>query len=164
MTADPSQPVIRPAAGPADIVAARALFVEYATWLADDHAISLEFQGIDEELASLPGKYAAPNGSLLLAELEGQAVGSIALRPYDGKTCEIKRLYVRPTARGYALGQRLIAAILQAARDIGYRRAILDTAGFMSPAQRLYESFGFSDIPAYNDNPVPGVRHLGCDL
>ncbi len=157
-------PVISFAEGPADIAAAHDLFLEYANWLATDHGISLEFQGIDEELATLPGKYAPPRGALLLARINGNPVGSIAIRPFDDVTCEIKRLYVRPSGRGHKLGEQLTARILDEARRIGYTRAILDTGGFMAPAQKVYEDAGFTDIPAYYHNPVEGVRYLGRDL
>lgn len=144
---------------------ARRLFIRYADWLSADHGVSLEFQGIDEELASLPGKYAAPTGALMLAEDNaGHIVGCVALRKFKGRTCEIKRLYVLPEGRGKSVGHKLVAAILHTASELGYERAVLDTGGFMKQAQRLYESFGFTDIPAYYDNPVPGTRYLGTDL
>lgn len=155
---------IQKAASEADIDATRRLFQDYATWLETDHGISLEFQGIDAELAGLPGKYAPPGGQIYLALRAGEALGCAAFRPFEGKVCEIKRLYVSPKARGHALGQKLVETVLQGARDAGYVRAVLDTADFMGQAQRVYESFGFTDIPKYYENPVAGVRYMGGDL
>jgi len=156
---------ISQADGRGDIAAARGLFSDYANWLENDHGISLEFQGIGAELAGLPGKYAAPGGDIYLAKDEtGAAFGCVAFRPFEGETCEIKRLYVASTARGHALGRRLVKAVLKGAKDAGYSAAVLDTAGFMGQAQRLYESFGFADIPKYYDNPVEGVRYMGARL
>lgn len=149
----------------ADIEDARRLFSTYANWLANDHGISLEFQNIDEELAGLPGKYSAPQGRIYLArDGEGVAQGCGAFRPFEGQTCEIKRLYVSPNARGNALGQKLVDVVLQGAKEAGYSNAVLDTADFMSSAQRLYESYGFKDISKYYDNPVARVRYMGGDL
>ena len=149
----------------ADLKAAGDLFLEYANWLADAHDISLKFQNFEQELAGLPGKYAPPRGEILLARSSvGDAEAVIAIRPFEGTTCEIKRLYVAPSARGHALGKKLVAAILDCARDAGYTCAILDTGGFMAPAQRLYESFGFADIPKYYDNPMLDIRYMGMDL
>ena len=148
------------------IEAVKRLIIDYALWLADDHGISLKFQNIDEELAGLPGKYARPTGALRLATgANGTVLGCIALRPYAGKTGEIKRLFVAPAARRSGHGSRLIADLITCARAIGYRRLILDTGEFMDPAQRLYEAHGFKNIPAYSPAP-PGVtiRHLGRDL
>lgn len=148
-----------------DIDDARRLFETYANWLANDHGISLKFQNIDAELAGLPGKYAAPKGRIFLArDQKGIAQGCGAFRPFEGTTCEIKRLYVSPDARGHALGQKLVKAVLNSAKNAGYTRAILDTGGFMKSAQNLYESFGFTDIPKYYDNPVAGVRYMGAEL
>lgn len=156
---------IAPARGVQDISSARDLFQTYADWLARDHDISLKFQGIDAELAGLPGKYAKPDGEILLARnAVGKAVGVIALRRFDARTCEVKRLFVHQDARGQDLGRRLIEAILLVARHAGYDKAVLDTASFMAAAHRLYEAFGFSDIPAYYHNPVAGVRYMGADL
>src|SRR5258708_12469109 len=77
----------------------RALFLEYA----NDLAFSLCFQGFDAELAGLPGAYAPPLGALLLEPEQG----CVGLRPVDQQTAEMKRLYVRPAARGSGLGPRL---------------------------------------------------------
>ena len=148
----------------ADMEAVRQLFSQYANWLEADHSISLAFQGIEEELAGLPGKYAPPGGQIYLAWAKQTAVGCAAFRPFRAQTCEVKRLYVLPTERGHAVGQRLVRSVLSGAKDAGYTRAVLDTAGFMDGAQRLYESFGFRDIPKYYDNPLEGVRYMGADL
>lgn len=160
-----SQFTIQKASTPEDITAARRLFSDYANWLEKDHGISLEFQGIEEELAGLPGKYAPPKGQIYLAcNGEGHAVACGAFRPFEGKTCEIKRLYVSPVARGHKLGTTLVETVLNGAKEVGYTNAVLDTAGFMTNAQNLYEGFGFKDIPKYYENPVEGVRYMGADL
>ena len=148
-----------------DLAIVRDLFNQYAEWLSSDHGISLEFQNIDEELASLPGKYAPPHGALLLAKnASGNARGCIAVRPFQGSICELKRLYVHPDARGLSVGKHLVSAILERATELGYKRAVLDTGKFMEHAQKLYTGFGFSDIPPYYHNPFPGMRYLGADL
>jgi ribosomal protein S18 acetylase RimI-like enzyme len=108
----------------------------------------------------LPGEYAAQRGRLLIAE----GAGCVALRPLDEETCEMKRLYVRPDYRGSGLGRRLVVAIIEEARAIGYRRMRLDTMLKMGGAQRLYESLGFRDIAAYRYNPEAGARFLELEL
>jgi ribosomal protein S18 acetylase RimI-like enzyme len=128
----------------------RALFLEYAQTLG----FSLCFQGFDAELAGLPGAYAPPRGSLLLA----QGRGCVAVRPLDGATAEMKRLYVRDAARGTGLGRRLAQAAIGAAREGGYQRMVLDTvAGKMDAAIALYRALGFREIAPYTVNPVPGA-------
>ncbi|MEO0621747.1 MAG: GNAT family N-acetyltransferase [Pseudomonadota bacterium] len=147
-----------------DIRAVRFLIEAYATWLADDHGISLEFQGIESELASLPGSYAPPGGALLLAGPAEAPLGCAAFRAHEPGVCEIKRLYVMPAAQGMGLGRRLAEAILEKARQTGYTRALLDTAPFMGSAIALYRSFGFVEIDPYCHNPIPGCLFLACDL
>ena len=156
---------IVPATTPALVEAARGLVRAYADWLADSHGVSLDFQGIDAELAAWPGRYAPPGGALLLALGPGDTpAGTVALRRLDPATCEIKRLYVAPAARGAGLGARLATAIVAEARRLGYRRAVLDTLPFMAGAQRLYAGLGFRDIAPYQPDPHHGLRFMGRDL
>ncbi|MGE5177148.1 MAG: GNAT family N-acetyltransferase [Hyphomicrobiales bacterium] len=149
---------IRPAAIPDDIPAIRALFEEYAASLGFD----LCFQDFDQELATLPGAYAAPGGTILIAEDEaGAPVGCVALRPLDPpETCEMKRLYLRPSARGGGVGRALALAILAEGRARGYARMRLDTIPSMGTAIALYRSLGFRAIEPYRRNPIPGALYL----
>jgi GNAT superfamily N-acetyltransferase len=147
---------VRPAAGPTDFEAARALFLEYAAWLQED----LCFQGFDAELATLPGKYAPPDGRLFLACRDGMPIGCAALRRFDAESGEVKRLYVRPDERGHGVARALSAAVVAAAREIGYRRLVLDTLERMTAARQLYAAAGFREIPAYYETPLCGTRFM----
>jgi ribosomal protein S18 acetylase RimI-like enzyme len=147
-------------AAAADIPAVRGLFLEYADSLGFD----LTFQGFDAELASLPGKYAAPEGALIIARHDGAACACVALRRIDAECCEMKRLYVQPAKRGLGIGRQLVERILDAARERGYRRMRLDTLASMKSAVALYRSFGFRDIPPYIFNPIPGALYMERDL
>lgn len=154
---------IRDAVSDDDIVLARALFVEYAQWLAVD----LCFQGFERELATLPGAYARPRGRLLLAGEPGKAFGCIALRPLEAADAnrtiaigEVKRLYVQPTARNGGWGRRLVLALIAEAREIGYRELKLDTLDWMTEARALYAQHGFHECPAYYDNPLAGAVYM----
>jgi GNAT superfamily N-acetyltransferase len=163
---------IRVAQGARDTALARALIEEYAAWLGVD----LCFQGLDEELATLPGKYAPPSGRLLLAGEPGDAVGCVALRPratgsfgapdaaFVAPVGEVKRLYVQPRARGAGAGRALAAAIVDAARTIGYRTLCLDTLERMHAARALYESLGFRPCERYYDNPLDDVVYYALAL
>jgi len=104
--------------------------------------------------------YGPPRGVLLLAEIEGLAAGCAAVRPLEDAICELKRVYVRLSYRGTGLGRLLAERALHAARDMGYARVRLDTLPEMQPAQRLYESLGFYDIPPYYGGAIPGKRFM----
>ena len=147
---------------PQDIAETTVLFREYADWLG----IDLSFQGFEAELASLPGKYAPPGGELMLARAPtGDALGCVAMRPLEGTAvCEMKRLYVRPAARGLGIGVALVEAIIGCAQELGYAQMKLDTLAGMAEAFALYKRFGFLKIPAYYHNPVPGTVYLGKRL
>ncbi len=152
-----------------DFAQARALFEEYAAWLNVD----LCFQGFAQELATLPGAYAQPLGRLLLAGPTGladTAEGCIALRPIDVdnlptvSTAEVKRLYVKPTARGTGTGSRLAQRLVDEARSIGYRVLKLDTLDWMTDARALYTRFGFRECAPYYHNPIPGAVYMSLTL
>lgn len=134
---------------PEFLPAVRALFREYAASLD----IDLCFQNFEMELAELPGRYAPPEGRLLLAMENEHAAGCIALRKIGDDVCEMKRLYVRPEFRRRGVGKILTAAIVTAAREMGYDSMRLDTLGLMTEAIALYESLGFGRIAPYYDNP-----------
>ncbi|MEO6984675.1 MAG: GNAT family N-acetyltransferase [Paralcaligenes sp.] len=145
---------------PEDLEVVQAIFHEYAESLA----IDLSFQDFESEVANLPGKFAAPRGRVLLAQNNGQVIGCIAMRPLGGTTCEMKRLYIRPSGRGQQVGKQLATMICRIAKQEGYTGLRLDTLPNMQAAQRLYESLGFKPIAAYTFNPVEGAIFMECDL
>ncbi|HJU44015.1 MAG TPA: GNAT family N-acetyltransferase [Vicinamibacterales bacterium] len=147
---------IRPAV-PADIPHVRDMLKEYVEWIGLD----LAFQEIDAELAGLPGEYAPPRGALFVAVEGHRHVAMIALRPLDGPAAEMKRLYVRPQARGRGLARQLIARLCDEAKRLGYSELRLDTLPMMGEAQALYEAHGFVDIAPYYETPIAGTRFMG---
>jgi ribosomal protein S18 acetylase RimI-like enzyme len=139
---------------------ARVLFREYQAELGVD----LCFQDFDRELAELPGAYGPPDGCLLVAAVDGQLAGCVALRRLGDGVCEMKRLYVRPAFRGQKVGRALAEAVIATARARGYQRMRLDTLPSMSQASELYRSLGFTEIAPYYRNPVAGARFLELAL
>jgi carbonic anhydrase len=144
----------------AELDAVRQFFRNYAAWLGVD----LCFQGFEEEMATLPGAYAAPQGRLFLATVGGQPVGCVGLRPLSDGICELKRLYVEPSQRGQGTGRALALAAIRAAKEIGYRRLLLDTLPAMRIAVKLYRELGFRETPAYYQTPLEGTIFLALDL
>lgn len=138
----------------------RALFVEYAASLPVD----LAYQQFEHELASLPGDYSSPFGCLRLALDDRRAVGCVGVRPLADGLCEMKRLYVRPNARGLGVGRRLAVAAIDFARAAGHRAMRLDTLPTMTESHALYRSLGFREIAAYRDCPVPGNLYMELPL
>jgi putative acetyltransferase len=152
---------VRQAVSPEQVEHARQLFLEYAESLG----FSLCFQGFDEELKNLPGAYISPQGRLLLAQVQHQLAGCVALRPIDSQTCEMKRLFVRPSFRGQGIGRVLVDGIIAEARGVGYERLRLDTVGpSMKDAVALYRRRGFREIEPYRDNPMAGVHYMELSL
>ena len=141
---------------PDQIEQVRGLFRDYEAWLGYD----LCFQGFEQELAGLPGRYASPEGRLFLATEAGRAVGCIALRSLGEGTCEMKRLYVRPSHRTRGLGRALAERLIREAAEIGYERMRLDTLPVMGTARNLYVALGFREIPPYYSNPIQGAIYM----
>jgi putative acetyltransferase len=138
----------------------RALLEEYA----DSLDVDLSFQNFEEELANLPGRYARPDGCILLARYNGEIAGCAALRKLIGDICEGKRLYVKPQFRGLNIGRKLVEALIGEARKIGYTRMRGDTLASMKVAQALYASLGFKHIEPYCYNPTEGAVFIELEL
>lgn len=155
--------VIRDAdpAGTGDMNSVRMLFREYVEALGED----LSYQGFEEELRELPGKYAPlEGGSLHLAIVDGLPAGCVAMRRIDDTECEMKRLFVHPGFRDMKLGSRLVETVLDAARSRGYRTMRLDTLERLEAARRLYYGYGFHECEAYIYNPLPGALFMKIEL
>ncbi|TCP13718.1 GNAT family N-acetyltransferase [Simplicispira metamorpha] len=151
---------IKPAIFPEDLERVITIFREYVA----SPSVNLDFQDYESEFAALPGKYAAPEGRLLLAWKNGAVVGCAALRKVDASVCEMKRVYVQPAARGDGLGRRLVESTIAAAREAGYSRICLDVLPEFTQAQHMYASLGFRPTAPVTFNPVPGTQFLGLDL
>jgi putative acetyltransferase len=138
----------------------RNLFMEYQRELG----IDLCFQGFDDELQTLPGKYGPPSGALVLLERDGEIGGCGALYDMGDATCELKRVYVRPAWRGLGLGKKLTQLLLDRARELGYVRARLDTLARLATAVAMYRGFGFYEIEPYNFNPEADIVYMELEL
>ncbi len=142
------------------IAAARTLFREYA----DSLTIDLAFQNFEDEMAHFPRGYLSPDGALYVASGYDKTLGCVAVRRLDDESCEMKRLYVCPDARGSGLGRLLAEAAIEAARGLNYRRMRLDTLPSMDAARELYADLGFRQIAPYYHNPIEGTRYMELQL
>ncbi|MCC0749776.1 GNAT family N-acetyltransferase [Clostridioides sp. ZZV13-5731] len=138
----------------------KILFTEYSNSLN----IDLCFQDFNNELKTLPGKYEKPSGSLILAFVDENLAGCVALKKLEDKVCELKRLYVRDKFRGLKIGKILLEEIVEEAKKIGYTYMRLDTLPSMKSAQGLYEKIGFYDLDPYTYNPIEGARYMELKL
>lgn len=153
-------PQVIEAETPEQLSQVKQLFIEYAAWLG----IDLSFQGFAEELARFPGEYAPPRGRILLALEEGEPAGCVALHEFEGRICEMKRLYVRDAYRGKGIGRLLATGIIAAARKIGYTHMRLDTIQQLKAANVLYRSLGFQPCAPYRYNPIEGAVYMELNL
>ncbi|MDK4807818.1 MAG: GNAT family N-acetyltransferase [Novosphingobium aromaticivorans] len=153
--------IIRHAIFPSDTASVLDIWREFIA----NSPVNLDYQGNDAEFASLPGKYAAPKGCVLLGvQMEGKIDGCVALREVNADICEMKRLYVRPHARGNQLGRQLVEHLIENARAIGYEEMRLDVQEKSQSARKLYAEFNFVPAEPISFNPVPGASFLGLRL
>lgn len=141
--------------------AAKMLFRDYEKWLN----VSLCFQGFEEEVNTLPGKYAPPEGRLYIVRQNDKYTGTIALRKIEEGICEMKRLYLSPDSRGKGIGNELVSLIINDAIKIGYKKMRLDTIKEKMPkAVGIYKKYGFKEIEPYYHNPNPHTLFMELDL
>jgi len=145
---------------PEQIQVAADLFREYQSYLNVD----LCFQGFEQELATLPGKYVDPIGAILLAEHDNQIAGCVAIRLLKDNICEMKRLYVKDEFRGLSMGRMLAEAVINKAKQLGYEKMQLDTLQRLERAIGLYAKLGFKQIRPYYANPLSEVVYWELDL
>lgn len=138
--------------------ALREVIAEYMRSLP----FSIDYQSPEKELEDLSSLYsAAADGAVLVATDEETIAGCVALKklahlqPQPGvRTCEMKRLYVRPAFRGRNLGHTLAQAIVEKAKELGYHEMYLDThREAQALAIAMYKRMGFVECPDYHANP-----------
>jgi putative acetyltransferase len=143
---------------PQDLDAVRGLIREFHHWamttLEAPGAKPATFANMDAELAALPGIFGPPSGCLLLARLNGEPAGCVAFLGRDASTMEVKRMYVRPEARGHRIGEQLVSELLAEAGRRGYRRYVLSSHHTMHHAHDIYRRTGFKDVPPPPDLPA----------
>lgn len=148
---------------------ARRLVKELFRWLEDVSGVSaIDVQeGAEAELDALPWVYVPPHGSFLIASVNGEVVGTTAVHVLSPGVAELKRVYVKPSARGLGLASLMLEAAIRNARDLGARTMVLEShREIMATAVELYRRRGFSEIPDYTDlsTKVPGVIAMELPL
>ena len=141
-----------------DVAELRVMFREYAAWVGDGCFWVRDFE---DELAALPGYYTA---LFVARDGDGALVGSAAVKHLPDGTAELKRLYVRPSARGTGLGKRLATAAIERARELGYTVMRLDTLTKMETALGIYASLGFKPCEPFVEHPIAGVLFFELNL
>lgn len=117
----------------------------------------------DLEVDGLTAAYAEPGAAFHVVTKAGEVVGGGGLAPLRGAdpdTCELRKMYLVPHARGHGIGAMLLDHLLAAARALGYRRCYLESLASMTRAIRLYESRGFQRSTA----PLGATGHHACDV
>lgn len=163
MTSSGAVTVIR-ADTPELIGAARSLVSEYVDHLDalfPGHGMRGHFAG---ELTGFAETYAPPDGRILLAEVDGEAAGVVVLRGLEPGTCEARRLYVRPGARGRGAARALMEALMDEARAAGYSTMRLVTVQSFDAAIGLYERMGFRRVAAYRETGMEGILSMEREL
>lgn len=142
-----------------DIAAIERLWRGYLAWANDELDSHYGFrlpiaELLQQDLAAI-AKFGPPDGRLLLASVDGDAVGTVGLKQIRPDTVEVKRMYVEPGHQGEGIGRALLDELMIGAVAQGSRRMCLDSAIFMTSAHALYRSAGFVDIAPYPESEIP---------
>lgn len=152
--------IVRPATSPEDIRAVADLIRGFVAWLQERYGelsegIDHYFEGeaLEEELQNLPGKeYSHPDGVMLILRSDGEAAGCVCLQRISADACEMKRMFVSSQFHGKGFGKLMGEALIQHARDLGYKAMRLETGFMQEEAIALYKSLGFTEIQPYHDH------------
>lgn len=145
---------------------AQELLLEYGRFvIAQPGASRFCFGALEKEAERIPESYAEQGGGCMMAWVDGHPAGFVAWRVLPNAPTpdlwELKRLWVRPIARGLGLGRTLTQAVMERAIGARCTAIYLDTApAAMAAAHRMYLDLGFTPCAAYNDNPVEGIVHM----
>jgi ribosomal protein S18 acetylase RimI-like enzyme len=138
-----------------DYLLAAKLFQEYA----HDIGIDLEFQNFDAEINNLQQQYSRPEGAIFIAyDHNNTAVGCVGVRKLENTICELKRMYIKPEARGKGLGTLLVHKCIDLGIELGYSKMRLDTLSSMHAAIHVYTKAGFYEIESYRFNPFEEAK------
>jgi putative acetyltransferase len=154
----------------AHIRQARELLLEYFDYLrtdvdkVEDLNTIPALAGYEADLAELPGKYAPPDGRLLLALYDGEAAGCVSFFKYGDGVCEVKRLWVRPRFRGKKAGRALMETLVAEARSSGYHTVLLNTVNTLTEAISLYRSLGFEMTAPFYDEVLDYELFMKLEL
>lgn len=116
----------------------------------------------DPEVGGMSAAYSAPRCAYFVVEQDGRLLGGAGIAPLaggDGETCELRKMYFLPEARGRGLGAQALRECLSRAKALGFRRCYLETLTGMDAAMRLYERNGFRRLPG----PLGDTGHFGCN-
>lgn len=155
MTGNASIRPITPADDAAMAAIIRAVMPEFGA-TGDGFAIN------DPEVDWMSRAYSEPRHAYFVFERGGRVLGGAGIAPLaggDAGTCELRKMYFLPEARGTGAGARMMARCLDAAREAGFARCYLETLCGMDAAMRLYERSGFHRI----DGPMGATGHGGCN-
>ena len=125
-------------------------------------AVGSGFAISDPDVDWMSRAYAEPRHAYFVVERDGRVLGGGGIAPLaggDGDTCELRKMYFLPEARGIGAGAAMMSRCLEAAREAGFTRCYLETLTGMDAAQRLYERSGFRRI----DGPMGATGHGGCN-
>lgn len=142
-----------------EIETVRKLIWEYLSAANEDAKIylkrSADIGAMFKSSLSELEKFSPPSGRLFLAKVDGKAAGIGSFKQIREDACVIKRMYVRPEHRGQNLGKKLLDALIEAAKEIGYKKIMLDSAFFMKAAHSLYYAAGFKEIDPFPEAEMP---------
>jgi putative acetyltransferase len=125
-------------------------------------AVGDNYSIADPEVDAMFEAYPGPDAAFFVVEQDGQVLGCGGMGPLQAgpaDVCELRKMYFLPDLRGTGMGTKLLAVILDAARQAGYQRCYLETLGNMTDARRLYLKHGFEPM----SSPLGSTGHSGCN-
>jgi GNAT superfamily N-acetyltransferase len=149
---------IERASSSTDLTEVEVLMREYLNWAAEEtekqFSENLKVEELIEHSLQDMNLFLSESGRLLIVRVDEDIAGMGFLKRIKDEVCEIKRMYVRPGNRGLGLGRKILQALIDAAKEIGYTRVLLDSEKYMHAAHDLYRSCGFNETSPYSETEM----------
>jgi putative acetyltransferase len=125
----------------------REIVMKLVSDVLSEYGLNIDPNTTDADLNDIEANYLNRGGLFeIIEDREGRLLGSVGIYPLDSETCELRKMYFVPSVRGLGLGRYILRRIIERAKELRFKRIVLETSSRLEAANRLYARFGFQPV------------------